>query len=446
MKITQIDQHPGFTPRTSQEHASRIIRGGWLIILGGVIPIGLWMAFAPLSMAVMAPAFVKVDLNRRPVQHLEGGIVRTVLVRDGQYVKAGDPILVLGDVGVDADSNRLAYRVNSERAALARLDAEQSLAKTVIFPADLLAAAQKDNRIEQALTKETALFDARRNSLGSEVALMKLQRERVEQEIVALRAQIGHAVSSHNSQAQALEANRRLLKGGFIAPTRVVQLEAGLSDYAVKLEERRSELARAYQRMGDIDLKIKSVQNEYAKAASDQLKVTAAQLAEIEQERRKSDDAAVRQVVTAPASGKVIDLKFTSPGAVVRAGEPIAEIVPSDAKLMIEAQIRPEEVNNVQQDQRARIKFTAFKYRNSSMVTGKVTYVSADRLIDRASNLPYYSAMILADSDSVQAAGAELKLQAGMPAEVYIEGSTQTPLQYLTAPIINTVRKAGKQM
>ncbi len=446
MKITQIDQHPGFTPRTSQEHASRIIRGGWLIILGGVIPIGLWMAFAPLSMAVMAPAFVKVDLNRRPVQHLEGGIVRTVLVRDGQYVKAGDPILVLGDVGVDADSNRLAYRVNSERAALARLDAEQSLAKTVIFPADLLAAAQKDNRIEQALTKESALFDARRNSLGSEVALMKLQRERVEQEIVALRAQIGHAVSSHNSQAQALEANRRLLKGGFIAPTRVVQLEAGLSDYAVKLEERRSELARAYQRMGDIDLKIKSVQNEYAKAASDQLKVTAAQLAEIEQERRKSDDAAVRQVVTAPASGKVIDLKFTSPGAVVRAGEPIAEIVPSDAKLMIEAQIRPEEVNNVQQDQRARIKFTAFKYRNSSMVTGKVTYVSADRLIDRASNLPYYSAMILADSDSVQSAGAELKLQAGMPAEVYIEGSTQTPLQYLTAPIINTVRKAGKQM
>ncbi len=446
MKITQIDQHPGFTPRTSQEHASRIIRGGWLIILGGVIPIGLWMAFAPLSMAVMAPAFVKVDLNRRPVQHLEGGIVRTVLVRDGQYVKAGDPILVLGDVGVDADSNRLAYRVNSERAALARLDAEQSLAKTVIFPADLLAAAKKDNRIEQALTKETALFDARRNSLGSEVALMKLQRERVEQEIVALRAQIGHAVSSHNSQAQALEANRRLLKGGFIAPTRVVQLEAGLSDYAVKLEERRSELARAYQRMGDIDLKIKSVQNEYAKAASDQLKVTAAQLAEIEQERRKSDDAAVRQVVTAPASGKVIDLKFTSPGAVVRAGEPIAEIVPSDAKLMIEAQIRPEEVNNVQQDQRARIKFTAFKYRNSSMVTGKVTYVSADRLIDRASNLPYYSAMILADSDSVQAAGADLKLQAGMPAEVYIEGSTQTPLQYLTAPITDTVRKAGKQM
>lgn len=446
MNIAQLDQHPNFKPHTSQEHANRIIRGGWFIILGAIAPIGAWMALAPLSMAVVAPAFVKVDLNRRPVQHLEGGIVRTVLVRDGQFVNAGDPILILGDVGVDADRNRLAYRVNVERAALARLDAEQRLAKTLSFPLDLLAASEQDERIKQAMSKESALFEARRNSLESEVALMKLQRERVEQEIVALRAQIGHAVSSHGSQAQALEANRRLLKGGFIAPTRVVQLEAGLSDYAVKLEERRSELARAQQRMGDIDLKIKSVQNEYAKMASDQLKATAAQLAEIEQERRKSDDAAVRQMVPAPASGEVMDLKFTSPGAVVRAGEPIAEIVPRDAKLMIEAQIRPEEINNVQRDQRARIKFTAFKYRNTSMVTGKVTYVSADRLIDRASNLPYYSVMILADVDSVQAAGSELKLQAGMPAEVYIDGSVQTPLQYLTAPITATMRGAARQM
>jgi HlyD family secretion protein len=165
----------------------------------------------------------------------------------------------------------------------------------------------------------------------------------------------------------------------------------------------------------------------------------------IEQELRKSEDAAARQVVAAPASGDVIDLKFTSAGAVVGPGEPIAEIVPSDAKLLVEAHIRPEDISNVRLDQRARIKFTAFKYRNTLMVTGKVTYVSADRLIDRASNLPYYSVMILADADSLQAA-SELKLQAGMPAEVYIEGTKQTALQYLMEPITSTIRKAGRQM
>ena len=109
MNVAMAGVDPASTG-TSHEHAKRLGRFGWWIALGAILPLGAWMSFAPLSMAVVAPGFVKVDLNRRPVQHLEGGIVRAVLVRDGQSVKAGDPILVLGDVGVDADRNRLAYR------------------------------------------------------------------------------------------------------------------------------------------------------------------------------------------------------------------------------------------------------------------------------------------------------------------------------------------------
>ncbi len=434
------------TPRSSQEHAARFARAGWWVIFGAVVPIGLWLTFAALSMAVVAQAFVKVDLNRRPVQHLEGGIVHSVLVRDGQTVKAGDPILMLGDVGVEADRNRIAYRVSTERAAIARLEAEESLRGTLVFPAALLGAARKDERIQEALAKETSLFNARRDSLSSEVALMRAQGERVDQEIVALVAQIGHAQTSTASHAQELEAHRRLRNEGFISPTKLVQLEAAQSDYSLKMEERRSELARAQQRRLDNDLKIKALTNTYARTASDQIKVTAARLTEIEQERRKSDDASLRQIVRAPAAGTVIDLKFTSPGAVVRPGEAIAEIVPSDARLMIEAQVRPEEINNVQRDQTARIRFTAFKFRNASVVTGKVTYISADRLIDKTSNAPYYSVMILADPESIKAAGNDLQLQAGMPAEVFIDGSTQTPLQYVTASITSAVRRAGRQM
>ena len=120
MNLTQFDPPSSFKPSISQRHASRLVWGGWWIILGAVVPIAIWCSLAELSMAVVAPAFVKVDLNRRPVQHLEGGIVRTVWVRDGQRVKAGDPILVLGDVGVEADRNRLAYRVNAEAAPILR--------------------------------------------------------------------------------------------------------------------------------------------------------------------------------------------------------------------------------------------------------------------------------------------------------------------------------------
>jgi membrane fusion protein, epimerase transport system len=431
--------------RSNQDHARRLVRTGCWIVIVAVLPIALWMGFAPLSMAVVAPAVVKVDLNRRPVQHLEGGTVREVLVRDGQHVNAGDPVLVLGDVRVDADRNRLGYRVYVERATLERLEAEHSFARTLTFSDELTRAAQQDKRIQNALHKESALFRAQRHSLDSATTLMKTQRDRVEQEIIAVEAQIAQAQNSLTLQRSDLEANRELIKQGFISSSRISQLDSVVLEYAAKLEERRTELARAAQRLVEIDLKIQSIRNDYVKAASDQLKATAQRLGEIEQEQRKSDDAAMRQVVTAPASGEIIDLKFTSPGAVVGPGEAIADIVPSDTQLLIEAHIRPEDVSNVQLNQRARVKFTAFKYRNTTMVAGKVTYVSGDRLIDRQTNLPYYNVMILADAESLQSIG-DFKLQAGMPAEVYIEGSRQTALQYLAEPITTTLRRAGRQM
>jgi epimerase transport system membrane fusion protein len=431
--------------RTSQDHARGLVRAGGWIVLGACVPIALWMAFAPLAMAVVAPAFVKVDLNRRPVQHLEGGTVREVLVRDGQHVKAGDPVLVLGDVRVEADRNRLDYRVHVERAALARLEAEHSLAPALVFPADLQQAAKEDQRIEHAMGKETALFRAQRHSLDSGTALMRTQRERVEHEIAAVQAQIGQALKSLELQRSDLEANRGLIQQGFVAPTRISQLEATVMDYGAKLEERRTELARAQQRLVEIDLKIQSSRNDYVKNASDQLKATAQRLSEIEQERRKSDDAAKRQVVVAPSEGEIIDLKFTSPGAVVGPGDAIADIVPRDTPLVVEARIRPEDIANVHLGQYARVKFTALKYRNSTMVDGRVTYVSGDRLVDRQSGQPYYTALVLADNAAL-ASIADFKLQAGMPAEVYIEGSKQTALQYMVEPITTTLRKAGRQM
>ena len=445
MSTATLPMPPVAAPRSSREHARRLARSGCWVILGAILPLGLWMGLAPLSMAVVAPAFVKVDLNRRPVQHLEGGTVREVMVRDGQHVNAGDPILVLGDVRVDADRNRLSYRVHLERAMLVRLEAEQSVAKTLAFPEDLLRAARQDDRIGQALLKETALFQAQRHSLDSAASLMRTQRDRVQQEIVAVHAQIAQAQNSLVLQRQDLEANRGLIQEGFISSSRISQLESVVMEYAAKLEERRTELARAAQRLVEIDLKIQSIRNDYVKAASDQLKATTQRLGEIEQEQRKSNDAAQRQVVVAPASGEVIDLMFTSPGAVVGPGEAIADIVPSDAQLMIEARIRPEDISNVHLNQRARVKFTAFKYRNTSMVTGKVTYVAGDRLIERQTNLPYYSVMILADAESLRAIG-DFKLQAGMPAEVYIAGVSQTALQYVIEPITSTIRRSGRQM
>ena len=426
------------------DQGRRLARIGLCIVAGAVAPIAAWVALAPLSMAVVAPAYVKVDLNRRPVQHLEGGIVRAVLVRDGQRVEAGQAVLELGDVGVDADRNRLAFRAMAERAGIARLESEQVRVASMQFPPELLAAGAQDERVRQAMDKERALFETRRASLASEVALLRTQRQRIEEEATALQAQIGQLEHSLGLQRKDLAMNQGLQRDSFISPARVSQLEATVADYAAKLEERRSELARVGQRTADIDLKIRSLQNDYVQAATDALRQAGSRLSEVEQEMRKTQDAASRQIVTAPAAGAIIDLKFTSPGAVVRPGDPIAEIVPIDAGLMLEARIRPEEINHVHLDQLARIKFSALRYRNSA-VHGKVTYISADRLVDKGTGQPYFNVLVAADAASVKAAG-DLKLLAGMPAEVYIEGSKQTPLEYLMEPVTTGIRRAGRQL
>jgi membrane fusion protein, type I secretion system len=422
----------------------RLVRWGKIVVAGGLLPVLAWLAFAPLSSAVVAPAFVKVDLNRRTVQHAEGGIVREVKVRDGQQVRGGDPLLVLGDVAVAADENRLSYRVWAERLSMARLEAEQSLSSALVFAGDVQAAAGADARLDELLHKERGLFAAHREARVSQSGLLHTQRGKVLQEITALKAQIAQAELSLQHQRADMESNRNLLTKGFIAQTRINQLEAGVADYGVKLEEKRTDLARAEQRVVEIDLKLRALDSDYRQQASDQLKVTAARLSEIEQEQRKSSDAAARQVIVAPADGEVIGLRFTAPGTVIAPREPIADIVPSDPRLVLEARVRTEDVSRITRDQPADIRFTAFKYRTTDLVRGRVSYVSADRLVDQAANLAYYSVLIEVDPASLAKSG-EIRLQAGMPAEVYIKGEDRTPLQYLVEPITQVIRRAGRE-
>src|SRR5262245_16166437 len=161
----------------TQQHVRRLVRVGWWIVLGALAPLCVWMVVAQLSMAVVAPAYVKVDLNRRPVQHLEGGIVRTVLVRDGQKVNAGDAVLVLGDVSVDAERNRLEFRANVERAGVARLEAEEARAAAIAFPPALLAAARRDSRILQAIEKRSEEHTSELQSLRHLVCRLLLEKK-----------------------------------------------------------------------------------------------------------------------------------------------------------------------------------------------------------------------------------------------------------------------------
>ena len=422
----------------------RLSRWGIFVVLGGLIPAAAWMSLAPLSSAVVAPAYVKVDLNRRAIQHAEGGTILQVLVRDGQLVQQGQPLLVLGDVSVDAEKNRLSYRVVTEQASLERLDAEQTAKKNMVFSSKLLESARQDPRLAEQLDKERQLFDARRDALLGQVRLLQLQREKVGEENDALHAQVQQAGESMKYQKVDLETNRKLLAEGFISPNRIAQLESATADYGVKIEEKRADIARTQQRSVEINLRVKALESDYRQQASDQRKASAARLSEIEQELRKSVDASARQVIRSPATGVIIDLKYATAGAVISPRETVADLVPSDTRLVTEARIKTEDINRFLAGQPADIRFTAFKNRSTQLVTGKVIYISPDRLLDRATGAPYYAVLVEADQASLAQAG-DLKLQAGMPAEVYIKGEERTPLHYLLEPVTQAFRHAARE-
>ena len=424
--------------------ALRAIRIGLTVIVIGFVIGGGWMALAPIAGAVIAQGAVKVDMNRKTVQHQEGGIVKEILVRDGDRVLQGQPLLVLGDVRVDAAYDSLRTQRDSELGRHARLTADRTLAAKIAFPEELSARAEHDPKVAEVLQREEALFVARRQTLREQTRLIEQQVREAEEEAIALRRQIAAQSRALSLQRDEVEANRRLMAQGFVGAMRVKTVDRAAADYEARLSEQQAELAKAKQRSSELALRVKTLENQFMQAAADELKESGNKLFDLDERLRPSKDAAERQRIVAPIAGEVVDLKFTSLGAVVGPRDPILDIVPTDGKLIMEGRIRPEDINSVAVGSAADVRLTAFKSRLTPVVPGKVTYVSADRLVDRASGTPYYTVHVDVAPEELQKAG-QLRLQAGMPVEVFVKTGERTVLQYLLDPLTAFVSRALRE-
>jgi epimerase transport system membrane fusion protein len=438
-----------FVPAIDVEHAADawpIVRAGLLLIAVAFGGLGLWMVFAPLSGAVVAPGFIKVDMNRKTVQHQEGGIVKEIRVRDGDHVKAGQVLIVIGDVRVDASFDLLLQQYDAERARNARLTAEKALTPRIDFGADLLAR-KNDVRVAETLHREQVLFTARRETLMSQIDLLDRQIQEMRLESAATASQIKAEMEALASQREELKANEDLLKQNFVGKVRVLTVQRAVLDYEARVGEHQAELSKSRQRITETELRKISLRTQFSQTAADELKDSTAKLFEIEERLRPSKDAATRQSVVAPVDGEVVDLKVGSVGAVIGPRDMLLDIVPADPRLVLEARIRPEDINHVNLGGPVDIRLTAFKFRTTPIVEGKVFYKSADRLIDRtagAAAVPYYAVYIEVLPESLREAG-NLKLLAGMPAEVFIRTAERTALQYLLDPALAYINRGFRE-
>lgn len=422
---------------------ARIARGGVGVVALGLLVLGVWVVQAPLSGAVIAPGFVKVDMNRKVVQHQEGGIIKQVLVRDGEHVRQGQVLAVIDDVRLDATLDLLRTQHDGERAKAARLEAERALLPEVMFPQEL-AARRGEPKVAELLQRETALFRARREALDSQIAVLRKQIRHTVDEAQALAGQIAAEERALKSQKEELAVNQQLLKQGFVQKTRLMSLERAVADYEARWEEHRAELAKTRQRASELELRVLAQRNSYVQSAADELKEASTRLFDLEERLRPSKDASDRQRIAAPIAGEVVGLRVFSPGAVVGPREVLMEIVPADKTLVVEARIRPEDINHVRAGSPAEVRLTAYQTRTTPLVAGSVNYVSADRMVDPQSGTPYYVVNVDVSAGALADAG-NLRMQAGMPAEVYIRTDSRTAFDYMLAPVTAYLRRGMRE-
>ncbi len=433
---------PGPAARYAAE-GRRIVRLGLAVLVLLVFGAGSWLVFAPLSGAVIAPAQVTIDMNRKTVQHQEGGIVKQILVRDGSHVRAGQVLLVLDDVRVDASSELLRTQIDGELAKSARLEAERALEPEAHFPAELAARASEP-RLNELMQRENAVLVTRRALLDGQIGLLRDQIRETKREAAALADQIKAEERGLKWQRQELEANRSLAKQGFMSATRLLSFERAVADYESRQAEHQAELAKTRQRQGDFELRIVSLRNDYVQQATSELKDTTAHIYDLRERLRPTLDAAQRQRVVAPVAGEVVDLRVSTIGAVIAPREPLLDIVPENPDLSVEARMRPEDILYVKAGRAADVRLTAYKARTTPVVQGEVVYVSPDRLIDPATHASYYLVRVKLTREALKAAG-DLELQAGMPAEVFIRTHARTPLQYLLEPITGFLERSFRE-
>ena len=416
MKPNQADEiQQGIS---SMEDDLKLRRLGVALIVVFVLGGGAWAALAPLDSAALAPGTVQVTGKRKAVQHLEGGIVSEIYVTSGEAVTSGQPLVRL-DAAMDrADLQIVEGRIFNTQAAVDRLKAERDGEEEILFSEYLRDAATSDERAAAAMKREASLFDARIADLAGEESVLRAKGR-------GLRAVVKAKRDITESLRQEISDLEVLLADGYVDKTRLRQLTRNQSDYL-------GEIADLEVSLQELDLSILQLKNRFKTDVVDELLTSYETLYDLKLSHDAVADRVNRATIRAPVDGEIIDLALNSVGAVVAPGETLMELVPDASGRFVEARVSPMDIDRVQVGQSAEVRFSVFK--DAYLVSGTLTKLSADRIIDQSSDVAYYKAEIELLEDDFKLLERK-ELVPGMPAEVVIKTGQRTMLGYIVSPL-----------
>ena len=418
-------------------------RLGMIILLVAFGGFGTWALTATLAVAVVAPGNVSMESFKRSVQHLEGGIVQELPVNDGDYVEAGDPLIVLSDTQARSQLEiaRSQYLIN--RAMEIRLLAEQQGAETLEFPADLMESELP--RVQQVLAVQQSLFLARRDSLQSALESLDEQVVQMREQIDGLESQIEVNTRRVRSLRAEAEDFRSLFREGLGDNQRLRELERQVMEYEGRIAQHRSEIASLGSRISENQLQKEVRRQDFQSEVGEQLRNAQTQIAQAEEQITSLSDQVERTTVVAPVSGTVVGRQVHTVGAVIRPGDTIMDVVPSGDGFIVEARVPNRDIDQIYRGQHAEIRFSAFNQRLTNVIDAEVIYVSADSFEDEATGQRYYRARVRVTDEGQEDMTEQMQLLSGMPAEVMIRTGERTFASYIAKPITDMLARAIRE-
>ncbi|MEP0944647.1 MAG: HlyD family type I secretion periplasmic adaptor subunit [Rhizobiaceae bacterium] len=415
---------------------------GLIILIAAIAGFGYWAASAPLSGATVATGVVTASGQNFNVQHLEGGIIESILVSEGETVSKGQSLLKLDPTRVQADRDRLTKGLIVMRAKAERLEAERDGADVAFSPK--LVAEAKVAGLENELAEQLGERQKRRARYDADGKIIDQQIEALQQQISGIEVQISSARQQIEVINEELEVKQKLVDQKLTRRSEVLvlqrsrsQLEGLLGELVASMGRARSSILLAEERKLRLDA-------QAAETAATALNDLRQQMTDLQERLIGAENVLSRIVVRAPSDGIVVKIHKNTPGSVVRQGEDLFVILPVGGDLIVEARLDPVDVDSVVVGQEASLRFSSLNARTTPEVAGEVIYVSADRLVDRASNEPYYTAR-LKIADVLPDDFEKDRIFPGMPVETFIETEDRTFLQYLVKPFTDSFNRAFRE-
>lgn len=417
---------------------------GLLALAALILGFGVWSVTTNLSGAIVAQGRIEVEQNRQIVQHPDGGVVAEIFVQEGATVAAGDRLIRLDGAALTSELTIVQGQLTELAARTARLLAERDDAKSVDFPADLLAQAKAQPQVAAQIDGQLRLYQARRETLAEQTQQLTRRIEQIRAQGDGITAQSTALATQLSLIKDELTSQQTLLDKGLAQQGTVLALQREEARLNGQMGELAASLAQSQGQITEIEIQISGLSTQRREQAATELRDIGPTQLELAERQRALTERIARLEIRAPVAGIVLGLQVTTPRAVIRPADPVLYLIPQDRPLVITAEIAPIHIDQVQVGQPVELVFSAFSSRTTPHLFGKVSVVSADALTNAQTSAAYYRAEVILNAGEVAKLGDQALLP-GMPVEVFVQTGARTPLAYLVKPFTDYFARAFRE-